>query len=52
VSSDTPPDSALITPVRLAEIVREIDEQDVVDRAALLAAMRAAAWPSRFAFEN
>jgi len=53
MSFDTPPsDSSLITPGRLAEIVRDIDEQDVAFCAALLAAMRTAAWPSRFALEN
>jgi hypothetical protein len=42
----------LITPGRLAEMIRDIDDQDVVDRAALLAALRTAAWPTRGAMAS
>jgi hypothetical protein len=50
VANELPGD--FITVGRLAEMIREIDSQDVVARAALLAAMRAAAWPTRSAIEN
>jgi hypothetical protein len=46
------PDGALMTPHRLAEIVADIDRQDPLDRRALLAALTAAAWPTRSAREQ
>jgi hypothetical protein len=52
VNPDVPPEQALITPDRLAEIVEDIDGADPLELAALLAALRTAAWPSRFALEN
>jgi hypothetical protein len=52
MSRDVPPEIPLITPGRLAEIVEDIDRMDVFELAALLAAFRTAAWPTRFALEN
>lgn len=52
MNSDLPPEQALITPHRLAEIVEDIDGFGPLELEALLMALRTAAWPSRFALEN
>ena len=52
VNPDVPPEQALITPDRLAEIAEDIDGADPLELGALLTALRTAAWPSRFALEN
>jgi hypothetical protein len=52
MNSDLPPEQALISPDRLAEIIADIDRADPPELEALLTALTTAAWPSRFALEH
>jgi hypothetical protein len=52
MSADPPPEGAVISPHRLAEIIEDIDGFDPVDLEALLAALTTAAWPSRHTLEH
>ena len=52
MSADLPPDGALISPHRLAEIIEDIDRFHPDELEALLAALTTAAWPTRYALEH